>query len=587
MSNQQASKKPSQLQVFITLLGVFILSPGVAGAAQVSGRVTLNGPARSLTALRVTLRFVGTLPNSTSQEAQRTRPDASGRFIFSDVKAGIYVVQVDGANVLSAQWGALGPELAGTALVVHASDTIHDLSVPVTSRPVLCGRIYGSDGKPAAKATAHAWRTNADGGAMWMGGEFEGASDGGNTTSDHEGHYRFEHFNPGYYILDADSSDSRTGAFWQDTQDLNAALPIDLAANGAPDACTYDLYLKPPPKAYDGPRFQVEGSLAEGADTLAGRRLEWELFSPNRRPTYRDVVAAVPFDLAAPKFAFKNVRPGNYELTLGPPPEGDFSGLCHPLRHMEVDQKIVVSSDVLGVRAELRPVASIQGRIIEVQTRLDVSTDRGYGAQYGVSLLGGSRCTATNALPDTPFTFTDLDPGEYSIRANMPVPGLYTSEVRLNGALASRGTLQLVAGDNSLTITQRFDSGKIDAMIEATTIDGTPARDDRGNWLGGEEHVLLLDASGNRFDANIAARQGKLEEYLPPGRYSAVIGANDEFVWGPFGLWDDPQRLKAMAPLGTSFVVKAGTTTRLTLPDHTVEIQNASAKAGLPMYRVR
>jgi hypothetical protein len=63
-------------------LGALVAFPSAAWAAEVRGRVILHGPARSSSALRVTLRYVGALPNVGSQEAQRTRRAADGSFAF-------------------------------------------------------------------------------------------------------------------------------------------------------------------------------------------------------------------------------------------------------------------------------------------------------------------------------------------------------------------------------------------------------------------------------------------------------------------------------------------------------------------------
>lgn len=570
----------------LIVLALIISSACVAQAGQVRGRLQLYGPPRSLAALRVTLRYAGTLANTSSQEAQRTQPDASGQFSFIDVRAGIYVVQVDGAGVLSAQWGALGPELAGQALVVHRDDDIHDLNIPLTSRPVLCGQIFGGDAKPLAKASVHAWKSDAAGDAMWMGGGSDGVSDGGNATADAEGRYRFQHFNPGYYILGAYAPDKPIYAFWKDANDPNTASPIDLVANGAPDTCPYDLQLKStPPKPYDGPRYRVEGSLVAGATRLIGRRLEWELTPLHH--ALEGPVGAVPFDSAAPQFAFKSVPPGEYRLTLGAPPPSPgsiFSGPCHPFQRREVDQELTVSMDLFRVQAELRPVATIRGQIEQIRTRRDVPGSQGASAPLWVRLNGEGLCTPTNVSIDGSFAITDLDPDEYSIRTDMPLPGLYTSEVRLNGAIAPEGILQLKPGENAVKITQRFDQGTVDAVIEGSTIDGRPAGDEHISGLGEDEHILFLGAQGRIARTYGVAAQGVFEGYLPPARYIAVAGMNDELTWVSLGAWGDERYIKALAPLGTSFVIRAGKTTRVTLVDQTVEIQNIAAELGLPMY---
>ena len=111
--------------------------------------------------------------------------------------------------------------------------------------------------------------------------------------------------------------------------------------------------------------------------------------------------------------------------------------------------------------------------------------------------------------------------------------------------------------------------------IEANSLDGLPERD---------EQVFLLDELGRRSNINPAVGNGKFKCQLPPGKYTAVAGMNEELNWSWTGSkWDDERVLKAMAALGTAFVIKPGETTALTLLDRTVEIQNMDAQLGLPI----
>ncbi len=493
----------------------------------------------------------------------------------------MYVLEVDGAGILSAQWGAQGPQLAGQALIVHSGDDVQGLRVPVLSRPVLCGRVFGTDGRPVPGANVTAWRTAPNRGMWTSAADSDGVSDGGGIASDDFGRYRLENLSTGNYILGADISDSPTGVpsrdpsagFWNDAADIRNATPIELLANGEPDNCSYDVRLQPIPKPYEGPRYRVEGVLGSGVSTLGSRRLQWGLSSiGTERP---ETSATLAFDPAKPSFVFKDVPPGRYQLTLAPPPLQVFSGPCYPFARTEVSQEIVVSADVLGIYALLRPVAWIRGKVEEVQSARDAQGWRDPGQSYWVSLRVNYLCVNRNSERDGSFVIRGLDPGTDDIGVSIPVDGAYTSRFELNGETAPDGVLHLKPGENILKVIERFDSGTVDARIEANSLDGLPERD---------EQVFLLDELGRRSNINPAVGNGKFKCQLPPGKYTAVAGMNEELNWSWTGSkWDDERVLKAMAALGTAFVIKPGETTALTLLDRTVEIQNMDAQLGLPI----
>jgi len=584
---------------WIAVLAIVLSSGTDARAARVSGQVQLNGPPRSLSALRVTLRDVGSLPNTSSQEAQRTNPDTRGRFAFANVKAGIYVVQVDGPGVLSAQWGARGPELAGRALVLRSQDDVRDLSVSVIARPVLCGQVFGVDGKPLAGAALSAWVSDAAGSELAMSGAgADGATGGGNTTADAEGRYRFDNFTPGYYILGAFPPEVQDGAslstgvvgFWKDAPDGDTATPLHLAADGAPDRCAYDVHLASRPRERDtSPLYRVAGSLAGASRTFGARRLAWVLAPLDRTQRHRPA-QTIAFEPDG-SFEFRGVPPGRYRLTLGPQPFRTFSGHCVPLARTEVDQELVVSSDLVDLRVRPLPVTTVRGAVEEIHSPHDIPDPRPPDERYHISLDGNGRCGGTTASLDGSFVMTDLDPGDYRIDGSVQVYGRYTAAVESNGRPATDGVIHVASGDNVVKITERFDSGAVDAKIELTSVDGISARNERnegneGNegdeWVGAEENVLLLDGRDRPFDTNIGAGRGEFKGDLPPGSYVALAGTNDALTWVRWQ-WNDARLQSAMAQLGTSFTIEPGKITTLTLPDRTVAIQNTLAELGCPM----
>ncbi len=537
----------------------------MARAADVSGRLVLDGPARPLANVRVTLRYVGSIPNSASQEARRTHSGADGRFHFSDVEPGIYVLDAGGEGVLGAAWGASGPELAGRALDLGARDSARELTIHVQARPMLCGKVLDLAGRPAVNVQVSAWKTDAARSFMRMGGnDRDDAADGGNTTTDRDGIFRFTRLTRGYYVIGAFSEPSSIQAFWNDGAGNDESTPIPFLSNDISDACSYVIQLvdKPPKPAYDGPRYHLEGSLAHRLPRET-RKLEWELYSLEKEPA-PGFGGHHPFDPRTGTFAFDGVPPGRYRLMLEAPLIRTFSGPCFPLDRHDVDQEIVVTQDVRNLRVEPRPAADIVGRIIEIRTAHDLTSSPSKGERYSIGLRNNGQCGRFD-VPSGSFVIHDVPPGIYTLRAASGKEVQYTSALTIDNVFQPAGFVDLHPGENDVRITQRFDSGVMQAQLPEATAT--------------KEKIVLFDSDG-------ALSEGSSSAQLRPGVYTAVAGINDELTWvDRDGRWRNQRLLAAIEKLGTTFTIEPGKTTNITLDDHTVEIQNLTAEMGLEMYR--
>jgi hypothetical protein len=577
------------------IIGVSLASAVTVRAATVSGTLELHGPAHPLDQAKVTLRYVSTVSGASSQEAQRTTPGPDGHFNFADVKPGIYVLQADGPGIVSAQWGSQGPGLAGHALVVHGDDSLGGLTMSVVSRPILCGKVFGADSKPLAGAMIQAMLSNAKGTRMSLGSDNpEGNTMGGQAISDASGEYRLERMSPGYYVLHAflpDSPDHTpnlhpAGVFWRDAVDSDTATLIDFAPTGDPDRCSYDLHLRNLPGPYTGPRYRVEGSLVGGASKVWDRGLFWSLI-PLDRPSWDIDDPGVRFHASSPSFSLDGVRPGRYQLTLRQDNSTVLRANCFSDR-VDVSQELTVNGDMRDVRAELRAAAAVQGKVDEIHTSLDVPWPRRNDEQYSITLIAADGgCANGNAAPDGVFAFSDLEPGDYHVEANLPVEGRYTAGVELNRVPVTDDAVHLSAGENTMRVVERFDSGTIDVLIDAKRIDGSPARDEHNNWFGGIEHILLFDGEGRLVNGQLGTLRGQLKTVIPPGHYVAVAGTNAQLT-STFHLfdprWGNQELSRAVAELGVPFEIKPGETANVLLPDRTIEIQNLTMKLGISMY---
>jgi hypothetical protein len=577
------------LALVLSLTGVAPAAQGVdSRPRQVSGRVEVRGSPRNLEQLRVTLYRIGSR-GRVSSRTQSTHPNRGGQFAFAAVIAGIYLLQVDGPGIVRTQWGAIGPERTGRALVLGSRDDIRSVRVIATSRPVICGQVFAPEGKPLPRAGLIAYlRQEA---FPRPGGGAHGSTDQVVTaTANIHGRYRLDNLGGAAYLLQAYDSNAQENDptqpidYWINTTDPGVAIPIRLEPNGERDTCPYDLHLRAPPsKPSDGPRYRVEGALYADASTFASKQMEWALESTSQKINLSGAAPKPqPFSWKNPTFAFRNVPPGRYTLRLKVAP-GAFSGPCLPFERVEVEQEVTVTADLLGLRVELRPAASIVGRVEEVHSSQDVQASSVHirpENRYRVELTRGRYCTSVGVAPDGSFALTDIDPGLYELSVrSFELGDFYTARVELNGAPPPGGAIQLQPGENSVITTERFDFGSLNAFVGTTAAESSASGQVRREH-GDFEEVLIIDAFGKLSDSTIRATAGKAIALLPPGRYVAVAR-----------LYDSRPRLqppseavvKAMSALGTAFVVAPKKTSTVTLTDRTVEIQNAYARSGAPI----
>lgn len=398
------------------ILGPVCLPPSTS-AAEVSGRVVVLGTPHSVPPVRVTLRYLRTIPKSHSQEAAHVHPNANGSFTFLRLPAGIYVLEVDGTDVLSAQWGARNPGLAGQALVLRDTDHVNGLKLSTALKPKICGRAFAANGSPLAGAQVIASRTNAA--VREMFGYLPGPPRPTATVSaDGRGRFTLDHLDTGDYnlaayvpLLSGDANPDRSVGIWKNAREFRDAALIRLDATSATARCSYDLHLQPGPKPYQGRRYRVEGSLIGEAFPVGKRpmqAMQWILrrLAPTMLESERYEWGAI-FDPAHPVFSFAGVAPGRYRLMLGEPPPDICLGSCDPLWRFEVDQELIVQADILGLPIVGRPPATVRSRIMEVHFGRETSPwERRPPENYDVGLSSRRGSERTNASPDGTFQFT-------------------------------------------------------------------------------------------------------------------------------------------------------------------------------------
>src|SRR5262245_47232665 len=247
------------LSTFVLLL--LIVSTGIAqtsnsapkGAAKISGRVTIDGePAQGVEVMtrrgddrRIQLG-VGIPPILTATT------DAEGRYKFSDVAAGGYIVSVH-APAYALQVERRRRSDAGKGLNVSENDNLENVDLTMTRGGVVTGKVTDEDGRPVIAESVTVFRLDQQGKRIQT-NAFEPF---GREETDDQGIYRIFGIEAGHYLVAAGSSpeeiNTRMGGFYRrtfhpDTTDESKAKVIEIKPGGENE--NVDIRIARPTKGY-------------------------------------------------------------------------------------------------------------------------------------------------------------------------------------------------------------------------------------------------------------------------------------------------------------------------------------------------
>lgn len=171
-----------------------------------------------------------------------------GRFSFAGLSAGRYTLSSRKAAWLQAEYGALRPRGAGTAVALAAGQTL-DLTIPMYRGAAVSGTIRDGAGQPVSGITVRVMDVRT----------LTGPPDNSPAeiaTSDDRGTYRIFNLPPGEYILVALPPPGASNAAAHTAQDVDAALGMLAARANASTAPTAPATPPPAPKTVGfGPVF--------------------------------------------------------------------------------------------------------------------------------------------------------------------------------------------------------------------------------------------------------------------------------------------------------------------------------------------
>lgn len=415
--------------------------------------------------------------------------DRSGRFSFSDLDAGTFLLSVFLDGYVKQVYGQRVFPGPGTPLTLTAGGVLKDLTIQLMPAGNVGGRLTDNLGKPAvgvplvlAKAVYNQIGQRS----------FQQAGVG--RTND-RGEYRFYWVTPGRYYLAAgspqgppganavlggggttstnESGDSYAFTYYPGTQDLSRAIIIDLRPGGEVVAD----FMVPKQQLYTI-RGRIVDSALGGPPPSASIALAYQSITGSNTMFSRDPIY-IP---STGVFELREIVPGPYLLfanTLG-------GSARTPIE--------VVNTNVEGVVLSVNTGLTISGRFTVEGGTLPSSGVRVIFAP----VVGGSPSTIGN-LPinqqpnaDGTFRVASVLPGQYRI-GTAPLPELYVKQVRLDRTDALAQPVDVVQRGQ--------DAPALDVVFSANVsqIEGI-ASNTKMQPAAGVQVVLIPDNNRDRID---------------------------------------------------------------------------------------
>jgi protocatechuate 3,4-dioxygenase beta subunit len=477
--------------------------------------------------------------------------DEEGKFVFDGVPPGRnYRLSAQRPGFVNAQYGARGPNQAGTPLTLTAGQVLKDLQIEMIPQGVISGRVTDRNGDPVASAQVIAVRSAIQRGARQF-------VPGGAAATNDQGEYRIANLPPGRYYLSVSERNALLGAvqrtagaaaqetnlttYYANSPDLRSAVPIDITAgaelrgidvrllrgraysirgrildpNGAPPAG--QLLLNAVPKE--------EGNSPSLVTALSGRALQ-----PTRPPDHA--------------FEFSGLTPGTYVISAAT--QATVNG--QPAAPLWVRAEVTIADkDVNDLVIRASAGATLAGTVRleggEIQSLLPPDPAKPGAAPAGLPAgvvvavaaaniltpvgrpsvtlaeisstpLGGAR--PGQLQPDGSFKLEGVGPSRFRVNVTALPDGVYVKSVTFGGQNITNGVLDLTSGAGGsldivlsskaadITGVVRNDKGEAVASAPVSLWPRTPPA---GDPLGGMRAAVADQNGGFQFRS------------LPPGEY--------------------------------------------------------------------
>jgi len=455
------------LLLLVVSTGIAQTSTSAAKAtARISGRVTIDGePAQGAEVMlrrgddrRIQLG-VGIPPILTATT------DAEGRYKFSDVAAGGYIVSVH-APAYALQVERRRRSDAGKGLNVSENDNLENVDLTMTRGGVVTGKVTDEDGRPVIAESVTVFRLDQQGKRIQT-NAFEPF---GREETDDQGIYRIFGIEAGHYLVAAGSSpeeiNTRMGGFYRrtfhpDTTDESKAKVIEIKPGGEIE--NVNIRIARPTRGYAASGRVID---AETGKPVPGVLIQYGIMKETRSTT------SIGFELvnwptnSAGEFRLEGLSPNSYKVGVA---NLDKTGFYSD----QVDFEIV-SGDVTGLELKLSRGASISG-VAVVEGESDPAI---LGALSKIQLraVGDSKRRVEDELfsgtasinPDGTFKISNVRPGRKRLSADtyMAPKGISLVRMEHNGAEVEQ--LDVAAGEqvSGVRLVFAYGAGVIAGRVE-------------------------------------------------------------------------------------------------------------------------
>ncbi len=508
------------------------VSPPAESPAVVEGRVVLsetNQPARKA---HVSL---GSYSGPSSFEFVATTDDA-GHFRFADVRSGTYVLLASKTGYLPGGFREAQQGDPQRLLKVDAGASVQDIVLRLFPAGRISGQVLDRDGDPAPGydvllLAKHAGRKNDE------------PRIADQTTTDHEGQYRFDGLMPGSYYVRAGPGDDAgpVGAIKQITVD-SAGNPVNLhpyrtffpsglsltAAQklhlrGGQEQAGVDIHVQ------SGPLLSVTGKVSgETAGALSRCRV--------RAAADNEADLSGKDGRLAPdgSFAIQDLPPGKYVITLL---EEGGSGV----RKMGATELELADQNITGLVITRFEPARVRVRVVMEKENRPLTV-----GSVHLELIGGGSNSQASQDQFTPqnaiYVLDDVEPGRYSV-SYTKLRHCFLKSVTSDGHEVSPDGIEIASGAHlDVILTYSTNVASVSGDLERPQ-----------NKPSEAPQVVLLGEDGSR--ENVATDQFLhfSVEDKRPGKYLAFAAEERD----P-DLWSNDGFLALMRSAGTALELHEG-----------------------------
>jgi hypothetical protein len=535
------------------------ISSQAAGTGVIAG-VLMNSDSTPAPIRRALL----TLSGSALALSPVTSTDDAGRFVFTGLPAGRFLLAASKTGYVRDSFGSRQPGGAGSPIALIAGQRV-TITMKMTRAAVIAGTVLLPTGAPTSSARLQLLKYGVVNGERRLvsavGGAY-GIGDGGT--------YRISGLAPGEYFV----------TVWNDGSDELRLTDLSITPPAMPARVGFS------PVFYPGvvdPARAVAITVAAGEERagidipmqfVPTSRIDGVIVDPGGQPAQRaeaSLVDAMPAPRSAiavrpgpdGRFSVTGLWPGRYVLRAraaapgaapAPVPGGSRAGAAPPLSLWASQEFEVDGHDVSDVVVRLQPGRTVSGRIVFEPGSTPSPT--GFGlfvvALEGPQARPGQSDAAAFANDDGTFVLSGVAPGRYKFIVQLPSASAGLAGWTLKSAVVDgRDVLDeplAVTPSRDLagmTITYTDRAAELSGVLTDAT--GQPAPEffvvafsaDKRFWIDGSRRVAQARP----------ARDGSfMFTGLPPGEY--YVGALTNLQTGQLG---DPSFLEPL--IGASFKI--------------------------------